>query len=112
MSKKTFSHDFKNLPESIQALLIKAVERVKPTRIVLFGSRARGDNRENSDFDFAFFLADHEEQWSRFLLDIEEEPQTLYKVDLVKWDQLDSSYHASIRKEGVMVYGDPSDSKF
>ncbi len=35
-------------------LIIKAIaESISPTKIILFGSRARGDNNEKSDFDLA-----------------------------------------------------------
>lgn len=33
-------------------------------RIVLFGSRARGDSREDSDYDVAVFLRDMKDRWS------------------------------------------------
>jgi uncharacterized protein len=35
-------------------LVVKAItETLKPSKIILFGSYARGDNREGSDFDLA-----------------------------------------------------------
>jgi predicted nucleotidyltransferase len=33
-------------------------------RVVLFGSRARGDARPNSDYDVAVFLKDFHDRWS------------------------------------------------
>lgn len=33
-------------------------------KIILYGSRARGDFREDSDFDFAIVLRDHQIDWS------------------------------------------------
>jgi predicted nucleotidyltransferase len=36
-------------------------ERIE--RVVLFGSRARGDAREDSDYDVAVFLIDLENRW-------------------------------------------------
>lgn len=32
-------------------------------RVVLFGSRARGDHREDSDYDIAVFLHDFADRW-------------------------------------------------
>jgi predicted nucleotidyltransferase len=37
-------------------------ERIE--RVVLFGSRARGDERRDSDYDIAVFLRQPEELWS------------------------------------------------
>ena len=35
-------------------------------RVVLFGSRARGDAHENSDYDVAVFLRDMADRWQEF----------------------------------------------
>ena len=40
-------------------LLDPVVEYFKPQRVILFGSRARGEAREDSDYDVAVFLRDY-----------------------------------------------------
>jgi predicted nucleotidyltransferase len=39
-------------------------ERIE--RLVLFGSRARGDHLPDSDYDIAVFLSDIEDRWGEF----------------------------------------------
>lgn len=41
---------------TLQLLIDRIVEKVDPDRILLFGSRARGDMREDSDYDLLIVL--------------------------------------------------------
>ena len=72
-------------------------------RVVLFGSRARGDNRERSDIDLAVFglppsLA------SRFRQALEDLP-TLLSFDLVCVDERTApALLENISREGVTLY--------
>ena len=75
-----FVAHFTSLPLStlsIQRLLHLAVEQLDPERVILFGSRARGDHRVNSDFDIAFKGIQQAENWSRFLAVSSETPNPL-----------------------------------
>ena len=73
-------------------------------RVVLFGSRARGDNHERSDIDLAVFgLPDV--ACAPFRLDLEELP-TLLKFDTVMvHDDTDAGLMENIRKDGITLYG-------
>lgn len=72
-------------------------------RVVLFGSRARGDNRERSDIDLAVFGLP-ERSAAPFRLALEELP-TLLKCDVVLMrDGLDSALAANIERDGVTIY--------
>lgn len=72
-------------------------------RIVLFGSRARGNHRERSDIDLAVFgLPD--EQHGVFLAGIDELP-TLLKFDIVFVDPATSPVLlAEVERDGVTLY--------
>jgi len=53
-----------DLPPSIRRLIDYGIQTVAPDRVILFGSRARGDAREDSDFDLAFdFLPERQLYW-------------------------------------------------
>lgn len=72
-------------------------------RIVLFGSRARGDHGDRSDIDLAVYgLPPH--QLGTFRHGLEELP-TLLKFDLVPIDQ-DTAPEllAEIQRDGVTIY--------
>ena len=99
------TEQFSQLPDSIQNVLNEAIGMLKPEQIILFGSRARGDHRENSDFDIAFKGIKDKSIWNQFLLKISEDPLTLYKLDLVRIETLSKDYHDNIKKDGVVLYG-------
>lgn len=75
-------------------------------KAVLFGSRARGDNTERSDYDIAVYgdLTHSERVELRYICD--EELPTLHKIDLIfMQEQSPSKFTENIEKEGVKIYG-------
>ncbi len=71
------------------------------SRIILFGSRARGDYKRTSDIDLAVAGGDFE----RFVLDINEETSTLLGFDIVNLDrEMQSELRDSITREGKVIY--------
>lgn len=78
--------------------LISIAERYHIEKLILFGSRARGDFRRTSDIDLAVSGGD-------FALDVEEETSTLLKYDFVDLDRkVQKELLKSIEKEGVVIY--------
>ena len=81
--------------------LISIAERYHIEKLILFGSRARGDFRRTSDIDLAVSGGD----FARFALDVEEETSTLLKYDFVNLDRnIQEELLKSIEKEGVVIY--------
>ena len=81
--------------------LISIAERYHIEKLILFGSRARGDFRRTSDIDLAVSGGD----FARFALDVEEETSTLLKYDFVDLDRnIQEELLKSIEKEGVLIY--------
>ena len=71
------------------------------SRVILFGSRARGTFREKSDIDLAVEGGD----FIRFSLDVDENTSTLLKYDFINLDEpIQEELRASIQKEGKLLY--------
>lgn len=70
-------------------------------KVILFGSRARGNYHRTSDIDLAVLGGDV----ARFALDVEEETTTLLKYDIVDLNGVvQPELRASIEKEGKIIY--------
>lgn len=70
-------------------------------KVILFGSRARGDFYKTSDIDIASCGGD----FLRFSLDVEEETSTLLQYDIVNLDgAVSEELRESIFKEGRTLY--------
>ncbi len=78
-------------------------EKYRVKRVLLFGSRARGDHKRTSDIDMAVQGGDT----VRFSLDVDEETSTLLEYDIVDLDgSVQEELLDSIRKEGICLYED------
>lgn len=70
-------------------------------KVILFGSRARGDYRDNSDIDLAVTGG----KIVSFSLDVEEKTSTLLFFDVVNLDgPVQKELLDSIKREGVILY--------
>lgn len=70
-------------------------------KVILYGSRARGDFRRTSDIDIAVTGGDI----ARFALDVDEETSTLLEYDIVNLDRdMQDELRESIEKEGRILY--------
>lgn len=70
-------------------------------KVVLFGSRARGDYRERSDIDLAVSGGNITE----FSLDVDELTSTLLKYDIVNLDRfVQPELRIAIQQEGRIIY--------
>ena len=73
-------------------------------KIVLFGSRARGDCHAKSDLDLAVYAGTDPQKCARVSLDLDD-LRTLLKVDVVFMKpEMDPVLRANIEREGVVVY--------
>ena len=70
-------------------------------RVLLFGSRARGDFQRASDIDLAVEGGDV----TSFALDVNDRTSTLLKFDIVDLENTSpGKFFETIRREGVILY--------
>lgn len=70
-------------------------------KVILFGSRARGDHNRVSDIDLAVAGGN----FTRFAIDVEEETSTLLKFDVVDLNgSMQKELRDAIEKEGKVLY--------
>ena len=70
-------------------------------KVILFGSRARGDFYKTSDIDLAIIGGD----FDNFSLDVDELTDTLLKYDFVNLDKpIQQELKEAIEQEGVILY--------
>jgi len=94
-----------DLPLSIRRLIDYGIQTVAPDRVILFGSRARGEAREDSDYDLAFdFPSERRLFWLRFVTAADDLPFTLRPTDLVAWYEASSELQERIKREGIVIY--------
>ena len=87
--------------EQIYRQLGELARRYGARKLVLFGSRARGDFQKTSDIDLAVSGGD----FDRFALDVDEETSTLLEYDIVSLDRcMQAELRDSIEKEGKVIY--------
>ena len=81
--------------------IVQLAQKYGIEKVILFGSRARGDFKEKSDIDLAFYGGDS----SRFILDVDEETSTLLEFDIVDLRKpVQSELLESIEREGIIIY--------
>ena len=91
-----------NLNDRIIADLKKLALEYGVAKIILFGSRARGDNSDKSDVDIAVYGC---RDVVNFKLDVEEKVWTLLTFDIVNMNnEISEELAGEIRRDGVVIY--------
>jgi predicted nucleotidyltransferase len=95
-----------NNSDLIDYIVALARQYLYPSRIILFGSRARGDARPKSDYDFAFEFDAKKSgsNWSTFSIEAQENAPTLLPMDLVNMNEISDEFMSKIHQEGIVVY--------
>ena len=81
--------------------IIELAKKNQVEKVILFGSRARGDYKVRCDIDLAFQGGNS----SCFILDVDEETSTLLEFDVIDLDKpIQEELLESINREGVLLY--------
>lgn len=81
--------------------IIALAQKYDVEKVILFGSRARGDYKERSDIDLAFRGG----RAAYFTLDVDEETSTLLEFDIVDLSlPISAELLESIDREGIVMY--------
>lgn len=90
-----------NIPERVEREISIFAKKHAIEKVVLFGSRARGQNTERSDVDIAVYGGDFES----FYFDIKEKIHSLLIFDVVEADKNASEeLKKEIERDGVLIY--------
>ena len=102
-SKNEQGGELLNLKEDIIKEIIdisKKYDGIK--KVVLFGSRARGDNELRSDIDLAIYC---DSDLSLFIEDVENNTHTLLEFDFSNMNNIcDEFFIEQVEKEGIILY--------
>ena len=90
-----------NLPDRVLRELSSFAQKYSVTKIILFGSRARGTNTERSDIDIAVYGGN----FDGFYWDVKEKINSLLMFDIVQADSsISDELIKEIEKDGVVMY--------
>lgn len=90
-----------HIPPRVLRDILRFAQEASVDKLVLFGSRARGTNTEQSDIDLAVFGGD----FDRFYDDVQEKTWSLLSFDLIDMDgRISSELEKEIQRDGVTIY--------
>jgi predicted nucleotidyltransferase len=96
----------------IDDIVRRIVETAQPEKIILFGSRARGDARPNSDFDLLVIKESNEPGYRRDAplyhalagLNVEVDVLVYTPEEVADWAQVPQAFVTTATREGKIVY--------
>lgn len=96
----------------LDEMVRRIVERFRPQRIILFGSRARGDATTDSDYDLLIIAPSSQERWRRAVpvydalmgLRVGKDIVWWTEDEIEKWRTVRNHFISSAMREGVVLY--------
>ncbi len=96
-------------PNLVAAIIALAQQSAKVDRLLLYGSRARGDYSNRSDIDLALDAPTMDiTDFADFLVALNDLP-CLFKIDLLRLQDLQNpALHTQIAKDAITLFARPS----
>lgn len=104
------TNSYYNYCMSIDCKLIESIknickDHVNIEKVILFGSRARGDHTQKSDYDLAIYGQLQPSEIVLLRNALREDLPTLHKIDTVfMQSETDSKLIKNIENEGILIY--------
>ena len=87
--------------ELLQQIVGVLLRHADPKKIILYGSRARGDYSAKSDIDIAIEPGDGK---SFFRNVVDDEIRTLLKIEIISLDEAPEHLRRQMDEEGIVLY--------
>ncbi len=103
--------------ERILQVMVARIEGIaRPQRVILFGSRARGEASPNSDYDLLVIAESDEPRYCRAaplyaaLADVPVEADVLVNTpaEVAEWSAIPQAFVTTVIREGQVVYERPN----
>ncbi len=80
------------------------VTHVRPKKIIIYGSRARGDFKRTSDIDIAIECDDDTNETGILNEILNEDIPTLLKCEIINLEKVETKLKDEVIREGIVVY--------
>ncbi len=99
-------------PNIVREIVRRIVDTAQPEKVILFGSRARGDARPNSDYDLLVIKASDEPRYRRSValyialadLPVEVELMVYTPEEVAEWSNVPQAFVTTAVREGTTIY--------
>ena len=97
---------------TLEEMVTRIVEHFHPQRLILFGSRARGEAQEDSDFDLLIIAPSSEPRWRRTVpvyrllagLGVSKDIVWWTPEEIAEWRDVKSHLIHRVLREGKVLY--------